>query len=79
MSQKAQILEALKRGESLTRRQIDQRFGCCKGPARISDLREEGYPIHTERLSWTGPHGTKKSCARWSLDKSGQLSFLGVV
>jgi len=76
MSQKADILAALQNGESLTRRQIQDRFDCDKAPARISDLRRDGVPIHTETLRWETEKGAKKSCARWSLDRSGQLSLV---
>ena len=77
MSQKNDILAALKRGDKLTRDDISARFDCRKGPARISDLRAEGIAIRTETLHWETVHGVKKSCALWSLDKSGQLG-LGV-
>ena len=75
MSQKADILAALKRGESLTRLDILDRFGCIEGAARITELRQDGWPIETETLHWTTEKGVKKSCARWNLDKTGQLSL----
>jgi len=73
MSQKSDILAALKNGDKLTRDDISARFDCRKGPARISDLRKEGIAIHTEMLYWETERGVKKSCALWSLDKTGQL------
>jgi len=75
MSQKDDILAALKNGEALTRRQISQRFDCDKAPARIAELRQEGWPIVTETLSWTTEQDVKKTCARWSLCVAGQLSL----
>ena len=76
MSQKSDILAALKRGEALTRRQISQRFDCDKAPARIAELRQEGWPIVTETLSWTTEQDVKKTCARWSLDKTRQMELI---
>jgi len=76
MGQKSDILAALKRGESLTRLDILDRFGCIEGPARITELRQDGWPIETETLHWTTEKGVKKSCARWNLDKTGQLSLV---
>ena len=75
MSQKSDILAALQNGEALTRRQISQRFDCDKAPARIAELRQEGWPIVTETLSWTTEQDVHKSCARWSLCVAGQLSL----
>ena len=76
MSQKDDILAALKNGEALTRRQISQQFDCDKAPARIAELRQEGWPIVTETLSWTTEQDVKKTCARWSLDKTRQMELL---
>jgi len=75
MSQKGDILEALQRGERLTRDDISAKFDCRKAPARIAELRQDGYPIETETISWETARGVKKSCARWSLDTTGQLSL----
>ena len=75
MSQKSDILAALQKGDKLTRDDISERFDCRKAPARIAELRQDGYPIDTETISWETAHGVKKSCARWSLDKTGQLSL----
>ena len=76
MSQKDNILAALKRGESLTRLDILNRFGCIEGGARITELRQEGWPIVTETLSWTTEQDVKKTCARWSLDKTRQMELI---
>jgi len=75
MSQKSDILAALQNGDRLTRDDISERFDCRKAPARIAELRQDGYPIDTETISWETMEGVKKSCARWSLDKTGQLSL----
>lgn len=65
MSQKSMIRAALERGESLTRKDVDRRFGCCKAPARMSELRREGLPdIVTEMVKSNG-----KRFAVWYLPK----------
>jgi len=73
MSQKSDILAALKKGDKLTRLAILNRFGCIEGGARITELRQDGYSIETEMVHWETERGVKKSCALWSLDKTGQL------
>ena len=75
MSQKSDILAALQNGDKLSRIDCLNRFGCIEGGARITELRQDGYPIETETVSWETMEGVKKSCARWSLDKTGQLSL----
>ena len=75
MSQKSDILAALQHGDKLTRDDISARFDCRKAPARIAELRQDGHPINTETMHWETVRGVKKSCARWSLDATGQLSL----
>lgn len=77
MSQKSDILAALQNGDKLTRLAILNRFQCIEGGARITELRQDGHQIETETVHWTTEKDVKKSCAIWSLDKSGQLG-LGV-
>ena len=48
MSQKADILAALKRGEQLTAMDALTRFGCFRLAARICELRQEGWGIVSE-------------------------------
>jgi len=63
MSQKADILAALKRGETLTRLDCLKRFGCLEAGARITELRKEGWIIDSvkvwrdgqERPAWRMP------------------------
>jgi len=47
MSHKSEMLTALKKGEWLTRMDCLRKFGCSKGPARIAELRQDGWPIDT--------------------------------
>ena len=51
MSQKADILAALIRGETLTAMDALTRFGCFRLAARIYDLRQEGWNIISEDLT----------------------------
>jgi hypothetical protein len=48
MSQRAQILAALKRGEALSPMDALLRYKCFRLAARICDLRNEGYQVVTE-------------------------------
>lgn len=62
MSQRSEILKALKNGETLTFLDCVNRFGCIKARARISELRQEGWPIETKMVSMNG-----KRFAEWRL------------
>jgi len=55
MSQKADILAALKRGETLTARDADRRFNCMRLAARICELNKDGWNIASDNL--TLPNG----------------------
>lgn len=50
MSQTDQILHALQHGEVVTPIDALQRFGTFRLAARISELREQGYPIRTHKV-----------------------------
>ena len=65
MSQKADILAALKRGETLTPIDAEQRFGCMRLAARICKLKKEGWNITSDDL--TLPSG--KIVAAYSLPR----------
>jgi len=68
-SQRSQMRDALRRGESFTREEARQRWGCAKAPARIAELRQEGLDIETVPVKANG-----KRFARWRL-REGQLSL----
>ena len=68
MSQKQEIKEALERGESLTRIDCLDRFGCIEGGARITELRQEGMDIQTQMVKRENYLGEKKRYARWYLN-----------
>ena len=65
MSQKSDILAALKRGETLTAMDALTRFGCFRLAARICELREDGWSIVSDDL--TLPSG--KTVAAYSLPR----------
>ena len=65
MSQKADILAALIRGETLTAMDALTRFGCLRLAARICELREDGWSIVSDDL--TLPSG--KTVAAYSLPR----------
>ena len=54
-TQKQNILEYLKSGESIDRETSLALFGCLRLNARITDLRKEGYNIRTELVHIGGP------------------------
>ncbi len=48
MSQREQILAALRRGESISPMDALRRFRCFRLAARIADLRRDGWQISSE-------------------------------
>ena len=52
MTQKAQILDHLKQGKTITPMEALQEYGCFRLAAAIYDLRGEGYKIDTESVNW---------------------------
>ena len=67
MNQKARILQFLKRGRVLTRLNSWDELGIIEAPARISELRKEGYPIKTTLRSVRNVYGEKVQIANWTL------------
>lgn len=62
MSQAELILRALRRGHKITPLYALQKWGCFRLSARILELRQEGWPIQTEKVNG-------KPYARYSLVK----------
>ena len=62
MSQEMQILSYLQNGNRISPLEALQRFGCFRLSARILQLRNQGYPITTHRVS-----NGKKSWAEYEL------------
>lgn len=64
MSQSEAILADLRKGKKLTPLEALREYGCFRLGARIFDLRKDGHPIKSERV--TDPK-TNKSYARYWL------------
>ena len=75
MSQKSEILEHLQKGNSVTRLQALQDFGCFELRARICELQDAGHKIHTDYEMITKANGKKKQIAIYSI-KAAQDLFL---
>lgn len=63
MNQNQVILEYLKTGKTLTPLQALNKFGCFRLAARVYSLRQDGWPILSERLDV----GEDKKVAIYSL------------
>lgn len=66
MTQKERVLNHLQT-KSLTRLESWAELGVLECPARISELRAEGHPIHTEMITVTNRFGEDVRIARWSM------------
>ena len=64
-SQAQLILEALQRGERLTKMDMLNRFDCMNGGGRIFDLKQKGWPVKKDMI--TLPSG--KTVAEYWLQK----------
>lgn len=67
MSQKQRILNYLERGHTLTRLNSWELLGVLECPARICELKQDGYDIKTERMTIKNKFGEKVSIAKWRL------------
>jgi len=67
-SQKQRILDYLKSGKVLTRLNSWEELGVLEAPARISELRQDGWAISTTMVSVTNRYLEDVRIARWSLD-----------
>ena len=65
--QKQRVLEYLQDGGELTRIDAWEKLGILECPARICELRQEGFPIITERIQVTNRYDEAVSIAKWSL------------
>ena len=68
MNQKERILHFLQQGQTLNRLVSWSRLGVLEAPARISELRAEGYPIKTKMKTVHNRYGEKVSIAEWSIE-----------
>lgn len=68
MTQNDMILDFLKtHSEGITPKDAQERFGCMRLSARISDLREMGYNITTESETRKNRFGNYATYARYKL------------
>lgn len=67
MTQKERILEYLRGGNTLTRLNSWSELGVLEAPARISELRQDGYPIQTEMVKVRNRYGEDVRVARWTM------------
>ena len=68
-TQKERVLSWLKSGESLNRLLSWEHLGVLEAPARISELRSEGYNIVTRMVSVKNRYGETVRIAEWSMQK----------
>lgn len=68
MNQRTRILDWLQAGNSLTRLNSWDMLGILEAPARISELRREGYPIETTMVEVTNRYGEPVRVAVWSME-----------
>jgi len=66
MNQRDRIKEHLNKGFTLTRLDAWDALGILEAPARISELRAEGYQIKTRMLEVVNRYGEKVRIAKWS-------------
>ena len=65
MSQQKRLLAWLKSGKTLTRLSAWDDLGILEAPARISELRAQGYNIHTEMVPVINRYGEAVRIALW--------------
>ena len=68
MTQKDRIIDYLQSGQTLTRLNSWDKLGVIETPARISELRADGWPIRTTMHTVHNRFGEKVSIAKWHLD-----------
>ena len=69
MNQKEQILNILRRGESLTVLSALRRVGVYALSQRIGELIAEGHPIKSKWYKYTTDFGEKKQIKEYYMDK----------
>ena len=67
MSQRDRVLQYLQNGGVLTRLNSFDQLGIIEAPARITELRQEGYDIRTKRVTVKNRYGEKVSIAQWTM------------
>jgi len=72
-TQQERVINHLKRGP-LTRLQGWSELGILEVPARISELRAQGWPIKTDMVGVENRFGEKVRIAKWSLEGESCMS-----
>ena len=67
MTQKERILEHLKSGRLLTRLNSWDELGIIEAPARICELKADGYSIKTKMVTVINRYHEKVRIAQWSM------------
>ena len=67
-NQKDRILDYLRTGRTLTRLNSWEELGILEAPARISELRQEGFDIKTKMIRVTNRYGEAVRIAVWSYE-----------
>ncbi len=67
-TQKDRILDYLKSGKVLTRLNSWETLGVLEAPARISELRQDGWAIRTDMVQIRNRYGEAVRIAKWSLN-----------
>lgn len=65
MTQAHRIIRHLARGGTLTRLDAWDKLGILEAPARISELRAQGWQIRTEKVQIRNRYGEAATIARW--------------
>ena len=68
-SQREQILQYLKNGNSITQMEATEMFGCTRLAARINELRDAGYPIKSKMISSKNRYGVPMSYCQYSIQR----------
>ena len=64
-SQRERLLEHLQSGKSLMRLEAWEQLGILEAPARISELKSQGYDIKTETITVRNRYGEPVRIASW--------------
>lgn len=70
MSQKDRVLQYLKQGKVLTRLNAWDELGVIETPARIHELRSEGYDIQSTRKQVLNRYGETVNIAEWYMKRA---------
>lgn len=75
MSQRDRILAYLQSGKELTRLNAWDQVGSIEAPARISELRQQGYNIITTMIKVKNRYGETVRVAKWRLIENCEVNI----